>query len=331
MTDVGINRLSGAGPVVVLSGGVGGAKLALGFNRILPPGQLTVVVNTGDDFTHYGLRICPDLDTTLYTLGEVANKEQGWGRAGETWQCLDTLAELGGDTWFRLGDRDLALNLLRTQRLAEGMSLTRCMGDIARQLGIDAQVLPMTDDRVATELDTDAGRLAFQDYFVRRQCQPAVTALHYTGASLARPSAKVLAALARPDLQAVVIAPSNPYLSIAPILALPGMVEALRQVHAPVIAVSPVIGGAAVKGPTAKIMRELQLTPSALTVAHFYGAAGHRLINGFVFDQQDADLVEQLPVPHCCTNTLMLSLADRERLAAEVLTFAAQLQQGAAA
>lgn len=329
MTDVAMNTASGAGPVVVLSGGVGGAKLALGFNRILPPGQLTVVVNTGDDFTHYGLRICPDLDTTLYTLGDVANKEQGWGRGGETWQCLDTLGELGGDTWFRLGDRDLALHLLRTRRLAEGVSLTRCIGDLARRLGIEAQVLPMTDGIVATELDTDVGRLAFQDYFVRRQCQPAVTALHYTGASHARPSAEVLAALSRPDLQAVVIAPSNPYLSIAPMLALPGMVEALRQVRAPVIAVSPVIADAAVKGPTAKIMRELQLAPSALTVADFYGAAGHQLMHGFVFDQQDAALAEQLMVPGYCTNTLMVTLEDRERLATEVLTFAAQLRQGA--
>lgn len=318
-----------AGSVVVLSGGVGGAKLALGFHRVLPPGQLTVVVNTGDDFNHYGLRICPDIDTTLYTLAEVANKEQGWGRASESWQCLETLAQLGGDNWFRLGDKDLALHLLRTQRLAEGVSLTQCIADIARQMGIAAAVLPMTDHIVATELDTDAGRLAFQDYFVRRQCQPAVSGLHYTGAAQAQPSAAVLAALARPDLRAVVIAPSNPYLSIAPILAVPGMVEALRQVQAPVIAVSPIIGDAAVKGPTAKIMRELQLTPSALTVAEFYAQEGHNLIDGYVFDQQDAALAAQIPVAGLCTQTLMVSVADRERLAAELLVFAHQLRQTA--
>lgn len=317
------------GAVVVLSGGVGGAKLALGFNRILPPEQLTVVVNTGDDFDHYGLRICPDLDTTLYTLADVANKVQGWGRANESWQCLETLAELGGDNWFRLGDKDLALHLLRTQRLAAGASLTQCMGEIAQRMGIAASVLPMSDDVVATELDTDAGRLAFQDYFVRRQCQPAVRALHYTGAEQARPSAAVLAALAKPNLRAVVIAPSNPYLSIAPMLALPEMCAALRQVQAPVIAVSPVIGGVAVKGPTAKIMRELQLSPSALTVADFYAGAGHRLLDGFVLDRQDAALSAELPVAGLCTNTLMISLQDRERLATEVLAFADQLRREA--
>jgi LPPG:FO 2-phospho-L-lactate transferase len=313
------------GGVVVLSGGVGGAKLALGFNRILPSAQLTVVVNTGDDFDHYGLRICPDIDTTLYTLADVANKEQGWGRAAETWQCLDTLAELGGDNWFRLGDKDLALHLLRTQRLAEGASLTQCIADIALRMGIAAKVLPMTDNTVATELDTDVGRLAFQDYFVRRQCQPAVTALHYTGAQQARPSAAVLAALSQPNLRAVVIAPSNPYLSIAPILALPGMIEALQQAQAPVIAVSPMIGDAAVKGPTAKIMRELQLSPSALTVADFYSAGAHQLIDGFVLDQQDQALFAQLPVAGLCTNTLMITVDDRERVAREVLAFADQL------
>lgn len=318
-----------SGSLVVLSGGVGGAKLALGFNRILPPEQLTVVVNTGDDFDHYGLRICPDLDTALYTLADVSNKEQGWGRANESWQCLDTLAELGGDNWFRLGDKDLALHLLRTQRLAEGVSLTQCIGDIAQRMGIAARVLPMSDDTVATELDTDVGRLAFQDYFVRRQCQPAVTTLHYTGAEQAQPSPAVLAALAQADLRAVVIAPSNPYLSIAPILALPGLCAALRQVQAPVVAVSPMIGDAAVKGPTAKIMRELQLSPSALTVADFYSRSGHDLINGFVFDQQDAALSDRMPVTALCTDTLMHSLADRERLATEVLAFADQLRSGA--
>ncbi|NHO66023.1 2-phospho-L-lactate transferase [Aestuariicella hydrocarbonica] len=311
-----------SGPVVVLSGGVGGAKLALGLYRILPEQSLSVVVNTGDDFNHYGLRICPDLDTALYTLADLSDKEQGWGRANESWQCLQTLAELGGDNWFRLGDRDLALHLLRTQHLSEGATLTQCIHRLAANMGIGAQILPMSDQVVATELATDQGRLPFQEYFVRRQCQPVVESMHYTGAEVAQPSDEVLSALAQPDLRAIVIAPSNPYLSVAPILSIVGMKAALQRASAPVIAVSPVIGGAAVKGPTAKIMQELNLQPSALTVANFY----KDLIDGFVLDTTDESLLSQLPVAGLSTNTLMTSLPDRERLAEEVLGFADQLR-----
>lgn len=317
-----MNSSNQQSPVVVLSGGVGGAKLALGMYRILPKHSLSVVVNTGDDFDHCGLRICPDIDTTLYTLSGLSNQQQGWGRENESWNTLNTLTGLGGETWFQLGDKDLALHLYRTQCLSQGVSLTQCVDSIARNMGIDASILPMSDQVVATELDTSEGRLGFQEYFVKRQCQPAVEALHYSGAESSAPTPAVLDALSRDDLQAIVIAPSNPYLSIAPILAVPGMVEVLRQAKAPVIAVSPVIDGAAVKGPTTKIMRELALQPSALTVESFY----RDIIDGFVLDEKDESLLHELETESISTNTLMISLEDRESLALRVLEFAGQLR-----
>lgn len=309
-------------PVVVLSGGIGGAKLALGLNRILPPGKLTVVVNTGDDFDHLGLRICPDIDTTLYTLSGLANRKLGWGRGDESWSCMAVLEQLGGESWFRLGDKDLALHLMRTQVLANGSSLSDFTTTIARQLGIDARVLPATNDPVATVVETEEGTLAFQEYFVRRQCRPRVTALHYRGAEQAVPAPGVLEALHNLDVAAVVIAPSNPYLSIAPILAIPGMREALKQCPAPVIAVTPVINGEAVKGPTTKIMSELELRPSAETIAEYYCD----LIDGFVLDSRDTAIVNKIPVTVHVTDTLMVSLEDRERLAQDVLAFASSLR-----
>ena len=307
--------------VVALSGGIGGAKLALGLQRVLSPGALSVVANTGDDFEHLGLAICPDLDTLLYTLAGVANPELGWGRSEESWNFMAELERLGGEGWFRLGDRDLAVHIERTRRLAAGESLSAIMGAFARQFGLDTQLLPMSDERVRTFVDTDVGTLAFQQYFVARQCAPRVRALHYEGSAAAHAAAGALAALDQPGLAAIVICPSNPYLSIDPILAIPGWRAALASRKAPLIAVSPLIGGAAVKGPTAKIMRELGVEVSALSVATHYAG----LLDGFVLDETDAALAACCSVPVRITRTLMRSLEDRENLAREVLGFAAEL------
>ena len=309
--------------VVAISGGIGGAKLALGLYRLLPAHGLSVIVNCGDDFEHLGLRICPDLDTTLYTLAGIANPELGWGRRDETWAFMETLGELGGPTWFRLGDRDLALHVERTQRLAAGQSLSAFMAEVARRLAIQAAIIPMSDEPVRTRVHTSDGELAFQDYFVRLRCAPALTALSFQGAADARPAAAAAAALgARPE--AIILCPSNPYLSVDPILAVPGMRALLKAAGAPIIAVSPLVGGNAVKGPTAKIMRELgvPLTPAAIA-QHYAG-----LIDGIVVDSRDAAAVGEIDCHVSVTDTLMNSLNDRERLAREVLTFAGVLGGG---
>jgi len=304
--------------VVALSGGVGGAKLALGLYRVLPPGTLTVLVNTGDDFEHLGLRICPDLDTTLYTLAGLADPERGWGRKDETWNFMETLAVVGGDTWFRLGDRDLALHLERTCRLAEGASLSAVIEEVSPRLGICATVVPVTDDPVRTEVETEDGVLPFQEYFVRRRCEPRVLKFHYAGAARARLSPGARRALADgPDL--IVICPSNPFLSIDPQLAIPALRPALRASGAPVIAVTPIIGGEAVKGPTAKIMRELGLALTPAVIARHYAD----VINGFVADARDEGGGVEFGCAVTFTNTLMRSLEDRECLARAVLAFAA--------
>jgi len=307
--------------IIALSGGVGGAKLALGLSRILPQEDLLVVVNTGDDFEHLGLRICPDVDTTLYTLADLANTELGWGRRDETWTFLQTLASLGGETWFRLGDGDLALHAYRTQRLRQGTPLSTIIADVANQWNIRAQVVPMSDDLVQTRVATDEGILGFQDYFVRRRCEPAVRALEFQGAASARASAAALAALRDPALSAIIICPSNPYLSIDPILAVPELRAALREAKAPVVAVSPLVGGAAVKGPTAKIMHELGVPLSAASIAAHYADT----IDGFVLDSRDRSAAKAIAAPVLVADTLMLTLADRERLARETLEFALQL------
>jgi len=304
--------------VVALSGGVGGAKLSLGLYRLLPARTLTLIVNSGDDFEHLGLRICPDVDTTLYTLANLANTELGWGRRDETWTFLQSLASLGGESWFRLGDGDLALHVYRTQRLRQGEPLSTIITDVAGQWNIHAQVVPMSDDLVQTRLSTDEGELGFQDYFVRRRCEPAVRALEFRGAAEARASAAALTALHDPAVEAIIICPSNPYLSIDPILAVPELRAALRQAKAPVIAVSPLVGGAAVKGPTAKIMGELGVPLSAASIAAHYADT----IDGFVLDSRDRAAAQDIAAAVLTTDTLMLTLADRERLARETLEFA---------
>lgn len=309
--------------VIALSGGIGGAKLALGLARVLPAQELSVVVNTGDDFTHLGLHISPDIDTALYTLAGIANPELGWGRADETWASMATLGALGGPTWFRLGDRDLALHLARSAALAGGAALSQVTAELAARLGVAPAVLPMSDQAVATRVITPEGELAFQEYFVARRCQPVVQALRYAGAAEAAPAPGVLAALSDPALSAVILCPSNPWLSIAPMLAIPGLRAALADCAAPVVAVSPLVGGQAVKGPTAKIMGELGLPVSATAVAEFYEG----LIDGFLLDERDAACAASLAVPVALADTLMLSLDDRERVARAALSFASGLQK----
>ncbi|HEX5319492.1 MAG TPA: 2-phospho-L-lactate transferase [Stellaceae bacterium] len=303
------------GKVLALSGGVGGAKLALGLYRILPRDRLTIVANTGDDFVHLGLAVSPDIDTLLYTLSGLANEEQGWGRRNETWTFMAALERLGGEGWFRLGDGDLATHVERTRRLAAEEPLSSIVDEFARRLGIAARILPMSDDPVRTRIYSAEGWLDFQDYFVRRRCAPVVREIVFAGAADARPHPDLIELLRDPLLELIAICPSNPFISIDPILSLPGVRSALRDCRAPVVAVSPIIGGQAVKGPTAKMMAELGLPVDAASVARHYGD----LIDVYVADDEDADTVAGLGVPVVLTRTLMTSLADREALARTVL------------
>ena len=309
--------------VVALSGGIGGAKLAIGLYRTLPPDSLMVVCNTGDDFEHLGLMVSPDLDTVLYTLAGIANPETGWGRADETWSFMRALEGLGGETWFRLGDADLATHMERTRRLAAGESLADISLDFCRRLGVRAEVTPMCDQPVRTMVETDAGVLPFQRYFVEQRCAPEIRAFEFRGASDARRLPALEDALASDRLEAIVICPSNPFISIDPILAVPGLRATIAASPAPVVAVSPIIGGRAVKGPTAKMMAELGLSTSARTVAEHYA----RLIDGFVIDVADAALAQAIDLPCLATPTLMSSEADKCRLASEVLAFARGLRR----
>lgn len=303
--------------IVALCGGIGGAKLALGLLRALPPGALTVIGNTGDDFAHCGLPISPDLDTICYTLSGLADPERGWGRAGESWNFMAALGELGGPDWFSLGDRDLALHVLRAEALKGGATLTGFTAELARRLGIDAAILPMSDDPVRTMIECDGGPLPFQDYFVRLRCAPAVRGVRFDGAESARPNAKALAALCDPELAGIVICPSNPVLSIAPILAVPGMVEAIRNAAAPVLAVSPLIGGRAVKGPTQDIMQSMGIGADNAGVSSYYG----ELIDALVIDNADLSDAAALALPTLVTDTLMHSDDDKLRLARFVLDY----------
>jgi len=306
------------GRVVALCGGIGGAKLALGLDRVLDPGQLTVVVNTGDDFEHLGLHISPDLDTVLYTLGGIADPERGWGRAEETWNFMEALGRFGGETWFQLGDRDLAMHVSRTEWLRCGRGFCEFVSRTAHALGISAQVLPMSNDAVRTIVETAEGDLPFQHYFVRRRCEPAVKGIRFEGALAASPSPGVLELLLNPAVRAIVVCPSNPYLSVDPILSIPGIRDALANGAAPVIAVSPIIGGQAVKGPTAKIMQELGVAVNTQAIgAHYRG-----LIDGLIIDEVDAADEARAGMPVMVTRTMMKNLVDRKRLAGDVVAFA---------
>jgi LPPG:FO 2-phospho-L-lactate transferase len=309
-----------AGNVVALAGGVGGAKLADGLAQLLGE-RLTAIVNTGDDFTHLGLHISPDLDTVMYTLAGIANPQTGWGIAGETWNFLGQVERLGGPAWFRLGDRDLASHVLRTQRLAAGDSQSAVTAALARALGVTARLLPMSDDPVRTIIRTDSGELPFQDYFVRLACAVPVRSIRYDGAPAARLN-PALAAVA--DLSAIIICPSNPYLSVDPVLAVPGMRAWLRAQGCPIVAVSPIVGGAAIKGPAAKIMAELGAPVSAVGIARHYAG----LVDGLVIDAADAGLAAEIAAEGMAVKvaqTVMSSRDDRVALARACLGFASEI------
>lgn len=315
------HQASGDGSVVALCGGVGGAKLALGLQHVLAE-RLTVVVNMADDFEHLGLYISPDLDTVLYTLGGQSDLQRGWGRADETWNFMEALKQVGGETWFLLGDRDLALHVERTRRLASGQRLTTIAADIARRFGIRAQVLPVTDDRLRTIVVTTEGDLAFQRYFVERRCEPVVKQIHFHGAESAQMTAEVSRALEADDLRLIVICPSNPYLSVDPVLAVPELADRIRGARVPVIAVSPIIGGQAVKGPTRKIMDELSLAATNVEIAGHYAG----LIDGLVVDTADAAETPHLGIAVHVAPTLMTDSPSKTRLAEQVLAFAELLR-----
>ena len=307
---------------VALCGGVGGAKLALGLAHLLPPENLTVIVNTGDDFDHLGLHVCPDIDTVLYTLAGLNDEERGWGRRGETWNFMDSLAALGGEAWFQLGDRDLALHIERTRRLAAGESLTAVTADFAPALGVGPRILPMSDEPIRTFVRTEGGPLAFQFYFVRDRCAPRVTGFRFDGAQDAAPAPGVVEAIR--DAELIVLCPSNPFVSIGPILAVPALYAALESRRAPLVAVSPIVGGLAIKGPTAKMMDELGMPRSADAVARHYGA----LLDGFVLDRTDAALapsIEASGLPCLVAQTVMTSLGDKVDLARAVRDFGKNL------
>ncbi len=301
--------------IVVLVGGVGGAKLALGLVRILPPESLTVIVNTGDDFWHYGLRICPDLDTIMYTLSGLVDRDNGWGVVDDSRNMLDMMQRYGEEPWFGLGDRDLATHLLRTRLLREGHLLTGITQQLTTSLGVKHRVLPMTDAPVETMVDTvEHGELDFQNYFVRYRWQPTVKALRFDGCENAAMTIAVQEAFAAAD--AILIAPSNPWLSIDPILSVPGMRETIVGRDVPRVAISPIIGGCAVKGPAAKLMSELGYDVSAKAVAEYYGD----LINSFVYDEQDIGLEIQ-GIHTVAMYTIMKTESDKSALAQNVLNW----------
>lgn len=300
--------------VVALAGGVGGARLADGLAQILPPDDLTIIVNTGDDFEHFGLYICPDIDTVCYTLAGVVNPVTGWGRSEETWRVLESLSLLGGPAWFRLGDQDLGLHLERTRRRISGQPLSQIVQHFCQVLGIRPYILPMTDDFTPTWVYTIEGEMPFQEYFVRRQCQPIVTGFRFQGVDKASPAPGVLDAIRQADL--VVFCPSNPWVSLDPILSIPGIRAAVAA--CPVVAVSPIIGGQTVKGPAGKMFTELGIPPSAAAVARHYAG----LLNGFVIDQIDYELsleIQQLGMQILVTDIIMKTPLDRARLAKEVI------------
>lgn len=313
--------------VLALSGGVGGAKLSLGLDRILPPGNLNVLVNTGDDFEHLGLHISPDIDTLLYTLSDRANRDLGWGVEGETWHTMEALEQLGGETWFRLGDRDMATHLWRSSELARGRGLIEVTAELARSMGIATHVHPMCAGAVRTTVHTDEGDLPFQHYFVRRQCEPRVTGFSFEGASRAHPNPLVMKLLHGPEVSHIVVCPSNPFVSIDPILQVPGLWLALRDSPAPVVLVSPIVAGLAIKGPAAKMMAELQVPVTALGVAQHYSQRYPGLVDYFVIDVSDATLapeIQQLGLEPVITQTVMQSLDDKKQLARACLALEAR-------
>ena len=309
------------GHVLALSGGVGGAKLAAGLAAVLPPERLTIAVNTGDDFEHLGLTVCPDIDSVVYALAGLGDIERGWGVAGESWQAMKMLGKLGEAQWFSLGDRDLGMHLARSWRLRAGESLSQVTARLTGALGIAHAVVPMSDAPVWTQVETDQGWLDFQHYFVREQCRPAARAIRFAGTPGAPPSPGLAAALGRKDLAAVILCPSNPYLSVDPILAVDGARAGLAALEVPVIAVSPLVGGKALKGPLAKLLGELgQACDNRAIAGHYAGLISHLVIDQC--DAADAEGLRAMGVSVTVTGTVMCKAEARIRLAREALSAA---------
>ncbi len=307
--------------VVALAGGVGGAKLVHGLAHILPPDNLTVIVNTGDDFEHLGLKICPDLDTVCYTLAGIANPETGWGLLNETWNAINNITSLGGPGWFRLGDLDLGTHLERTRRLMLGQVLSKIIEDFCRSWNIETTVLPMSNDPVPTIVQTNEGDLPFQEYFVHRRCEPRVKGFIFLDCEKASPAPGIISALMNAEL--LVICPSNPWVSIDPILSVPTIKETIiirKKKDLKVLAVSPIVSGRAIKGPLAKMFTEMSIESSALSVAKYY----INLIDFFVFDLLDKELIdaiEAINITPLCFDTVMKSINDRNRLAKDIISY----------
>ena len=312
------------GKILAVTGGVGGAKLCLGLAHLLNPEQLAFAVNIGDDFEHFGLHISPDIDTLTYTLSGLSNREQGWGREGETWHFIEAMRTLGGDAWFNLGDADLAMHVFRTEGLKRGQTLSEVTATIAGRLGIKHQIFPVSDNRVPTVIHTDEGALPFQEYFVKRRCEPEVKGFDFANADMATISPGLQTWLSDAALKAIVICPSNPYISVDPLLAVGGCGKYISQLSVPVVAISPIVHGQAIKGPTAKIMTELDIPNDAIAVARHY----HEIIDAFIIDQQDAALaqkIEELGLSTIAAQTVMLTLADKISLAEVVMDFVRQI------
>lgn len=313
------------GKVITLSGGVGGAKLVLGLSHIVMGGDLVVACNTGDDFDHLGLRVCPDIDSILYSLSGLSDQQRGWGRRDETWTFMSALGDLKAPNWFNLGDGDLATHVFRSDLLRQGQLLGAVTAELASRLGITATICPMSDDPVATIVQTPEGELAFQHYFVREQCKPSVTGFRFEGLNAASLNGTVADAL-NDNPRAIIIAPSNPYVSVDPILHIPGMMDALIAADAPIVAVSPIVGGQALKGPAAKMMEELGIEVSVLGIARHY----HELLDGLIIDQIDANLapkIEAMGLKVHVTQTIMSDLKSRIDLASATLAFTNELAQ----
>jgi LPPG:FO 2-phospho-L-lactate transferase len=305
--------------IVLLTGGTGGAKFVDGLRRVLPAEELTIIVNTGDDHVWWGLYVSPDIDSIVYVLADLLSSERGWGVRGDTFHCLQAMKELGEEAWFSVGDRDLATHLLRTQLLSQGQTLSRATFYIANKFGLRSRILPMSDMRVETRIDTPAGDLSFEEYFVKRWYQDPVDSVRFAGASEAEPAPGVVEAIA--SAQAVLIAPSNPVTSIGPILSVPGIRDALRTTHAKVVAVSPIIGNAAVSGPAANLMTAQGLPVSLAGVAKAY----EDFLDILIADDSDAAAVQSLTSDRLqvyCTNILMRNTEDKTRIARAALALA---------
>ena len=307
--------------ILAVTGGVGGAKLAVGLAQLLGPDELMFAVNVGDDFIHLGLHISPDIDSLTYALAGQNNQELGWGRAGETWQFIETLGSLGGDDWFRLGDKDMALHMRRSLMLQNGASLSAATQEITQRMGIAHRVIPISDDPIRTVVQSTQGDLMFQHYFVRERCEPAVHGFRFEGMANAVLNPTIAAYLA--DCDAIIICPSNPFVSVAPVIEVAGFLAATEQI--PTIAVAPIVGGIALKGPAAKMMQELDIPTTALGVAEHYQRKYPHLLNGFVIDSTDADSLPDFNLPTIATQSVMSSLQDRIALAVACLDFFDQL------